>query len=55
VLGFAAAVSSGPLGGGRLSQVGPAAVEVGLVGAGVVAAGALLGAAATRLATHPQP
>lgn len=52
VLGLAGAVSSGPLGGGRLSQVGPAAVQVGLVGAGVVAAGALLGAAATRLATH---
>jgi hypothetical protein len=51
VLGLAGAVSAGPLGGGRLSQVGPVAVQVGLVATGVVAAGALLGAAATRLAT----
>jgi Family of unknown function (DUF6350) len=54
VLGLAGAVSSGPLGGGRLSQVGPAAVQVGLVGAAVIGAGALLGAAAIRLTTrHP--
>jgi hypothetical protein len=52
LLGLACAVSSGPLGGGRLAQVGPAAGQVGLVGAGVVAVGAVLGAVATRLATR---
>ena len=52
LLGLACAVSSGPLGGGRLAQVGPAAGQVGLVGAGVVAVGTVLGAVATRLATR---
>jgi hypothetical protein len=55
VLGLACAVSSGPLGGGRLSQVGPVAWQVGLAGAGVVVVGALLGTIATRVATHPRP
>jgi hypothetical protein len=53
VLGLACALSSGPLGGGRLSQVGPVAWQVGLAGAGVVVAGALLGTIATRAATRP--
>lgn len=53
VLMLACAVSSGPLGGGRLAQVGPAAVQVGLVGAVVVAVGALIGAIATRSLAHP--
>ncbi|MBQ0990847.1 hypothetical protein KBX08_12190 [Micromonospora sp. H61] len=48
VLGAAAAVSGGPLGVGRLSQVGPVGWQVGAVAAGVIAVGALLGAAATR-------
>lgn len=52
VLGLACVVSSGPLGGGRLSQVGPVAWQVGLVAAGVVAGGALLGTATTRLAVR---
>jgi hypothetical protein len=54
VLGLACAVSSGPLGGGRLAQVGPAAGQVGLVAAGVVVVGAILGTVAARLATHPR-
>jgi hypothetical protein len=53
LLGAAAAISGGPLGGGRLSQVGPVAWQVGVVTAAVVAAGALLGAAATRVLTRP--
>ncbi|MFI6234582.1 DUF6350 family protein [Micromonospora sp. NPDC050784] len=48
VLGAAAAVSGGPLGAGRLAQVGPVGWQVGAVAAGVIAVGALLGAAATR-------
>ncbi|WP_327034011.1 DUF6350 family protein [Micromonospora ureilytica] len=52
VLGAAAAVSGGPLGAGRLAQVGPVGWQVGAVAAGVIAAGALLGAAATRALTR---
>jgi Family of unknown function (DUF6350) len=48
VLGLASAASSGPLGGGRLAEVGPAAVQVGMVAAGVVMVGALLGTVAAR-------
>ncbi|MFF5179550.1 DUF6350 family protein [Micromonospora sp. NPDC000316] len=48
LLGVAAAISGGPLGAGRLAQVGPVAWQVGVVAAGVIAVGALLGAAATR-------
>ncbi|MET8044817.1 DUF6350 family protein [Micromonospora sp. NPDC005215] len=49
LLGVAAAVSGGPLGAGRLVQVGPVGWQVGAVAAGVIAVGALLGAAATRV------
>ncbi|WP_330438950.1 DUF6350 family protein [Micromonospora sp. NBC_00821] len=52
VLGAAAAISGGPLGAGRLSQVGPVGWQVGAVAAGVIAVGALLGAAATRALTR---
>ncbi|MEU1589377.1 DUF6350 family protein [Micromonospora sp. NPDC005710] len=52
VLGAAAAVSGGPLGAGRLAEVGPVGWQVGAVAAGVVAVGALLGAAATRALTR---
>ncbi|MGC4848348.1 DUF6350 family protein [Micromonospora sp. DT15] len=52
VLGAAAAVSGGPLGAGRLSQVGPVGWQVGAVAAGVIAVGALVGAAATRALTR---
>lgn len=50
VLGLAAVASSGPLGGGRLSSMGPVAWQVGLLGAGVVAGGAVLGTVTARLA-----
>ncbi|MEV4812689.1 cell division protein PerM [Micromonospora avicenniae] len=52
LLGAAAALSGGPLGGGRLAEMGPVAWQVGAVTAAVVAAGALLGAAATRTFTR---
>ncbi|MEU7610674.1 DUF6350 family protein [Micromonospora sp. NPDC049204] len=48
LLGVAAALSGGSLGAGRLAQVGPVGWQVGAVAAGVIAVGALLGAAATR-------
>ncbi|MEU8084106.1 DUF6350 family protein [Micromonospora sp. NPDC049101] len=52
LIGVAAAVSGGPLGAGRLAQVGPVGWQVGAVAAGVIAVGALLGAAATRALTR---
>ncbi|WBB66488.1 DUF6350 family protein [Micromonospora sp. WMMD812] len=52
LLGAVAAASAGPLGGGRLAQMGPVAWQVALVTTAVVAAGALLGAAATRAFTR---
>ncbi|NYH43344.1 hypothetical protein HNR22_003071 [Micromonospora jinlongensis] len=52
LLGVAAAVSGGPLGAGRLAQVGPVGWQVGAVAAVVIAVGALLGAAATRALTR---
>ncbi|WP_410811910.1 DUF6350 family protein [Micromonospora sp. 067-2] len=52
LLGVAAAVSGGPLGGGRLAQVGPVGWQVGAVAAGVIAVGAVIGAAATRALTR---
>jgi hypothetical protein len=51
VLALSAVLSSGSLGGGRLSVVGPVAWQVGALAAGVVAAGAILGAVATRAFT----
>ncbi|TDC32431.1 hypothetical protein E1211_20910 [Micromonospora sp. 15K316] len=53
LLGAAAALSGGPLGGGRLAEMGPVAWQVGAVTTAVVAAGTLLGAAATRAFTRP--
>jgi hypothetical protein len=50
-LGAAAYASAGPLGAGRLSVVGPFGWQVALVAAGVVALGAVLGAASSRAAT----
>ncbi|MEH1169115.1 DUF6350 family protein [Micromonospora sp. CPCC 205539] len=52
LVGVAAAASGGPLGAGRLAQVGPVAWQVGAVAAGVIAVGALIGAAATRVLTR---
>ncbi|MDG4806150.1 DUF6350 family protein [Micromonospora sp. WMMD1120] len=56
LLGVAAVVSGGPLGAGRLAQVGPVGWQVGAVAAAVIAVGALIGAAATRVLTRtPAP
>jgi len=51
VLGTAAYASAGPLGAGRLAVMGPVAWQVALVATGVVALGAVLGAASARAAT----
>ncbi|WP_406040946.1 DUF6350 family protein [Micromonospora sp. NBC_00898] len=53
VLGAAAAASGGPLGGGRLAEIGPVSWQVAGVATLVVAAGALLGAAGTKLLARP--
>jgi len=55
VLALACLAASGPLGGGRLATIGPAAMPVGLVAAGVVTAGALAAAAGTRLVAGARP
>ncbi|RKN44463.1 DUF6350 family protein [Micromonospora endolithica] len=54
LLGLAAAASAGPLGAGRLAQVGPVAWQVGAVAAAITAVGAVLGAAATRVLVRPR-
>ncbi|SCG54491.1 cell division protein PerM [Micromonospora coxensis] len=51
--GLAAAASGGPLGGGRLAEIGPVPWQVGLVATAVVAVGALLGAAAGKVLARP--
>lgn len=48
LLTFAALVSGGSLGGGRMAQIGPVGWQVGLAATLVVLIGALLGAAAKR-------
>jgi Family of unknown function (DUF6350) len=48
VLAFAAWASAGPLGGGHLSQVGPHPWPLAGIAAGLVAAGAVVAAAATK-------
>ncbi|MGK5676034.1 cell division protein PerM [Micromonospora sp. URMC 106] len=55
LLGAAAAASAGSLGGGRLAEMGPVAWQVGGVATAVIAVGALLGAAATRVLARPTP
>ncbi|SCL19440.1 hypothetical protein GA0070616_1743 [Micromonospora nigra] len=52
LLGAAAAASGGPLGGGRLAEVGPVGWQVAAVTTAVCGVGALLGAAATRWLTR---
>jgi hypothetical protein len=49
LLGLAGWLSGGPLGSGRLAVIGPDGGQVALVGALVVAVGALLAAAATKV------
>ena len=51
VLGGAALVSSGPLGAGRMAEIGPVAWQVAAMAALVVAVGAMIGAAGTRIFT----
>ncbi|QLQ37765.1 DUF6350 family protein [Micromonospora robiginosa] len=53
LLGLVAAASGGPLGGGRLAEVGPSPWPVFGVATLVVAVGAVLGAAATRTLIRP--
>lgn len=48
LLGTLAWLSSGPLGAGRLAEIGPVPWQVGVVGAAVVAVSTSLGAAAAR-------
>jgi hypothetical protein len=48
LLGLAAMASGGPLGGGRLAEFGPVWWQMGAVASGVIALGALIGAAAKR-------
>ncbi|MEH0828603.1 cell division protein PerM, partial [Micromonospora sp. CPCC 205714] len=47
--GLAAAASGGPLGGGRLAEIGPVPWQVAAVSTAVVTIGALLGAAAAKV------
>ncbi|MFF5174809.1 DUF6350 family protein [Micromonospora sp. NPDC000089] len=53
LVGLAAAASGGPLGGGRLAEIGPVPWQVGAVSTAVVMTGALLGAAAARATAGP--
>ncbi|MDQ7903262.1 DUF6350 family protein [Phytohabitans sp. ZYX-F-186] len=53
VLGAGALVSGGPLGGGRMAEIGPVAWQVAAMSAVVVAVGAVIGAAGTRAFTGP--
>lgn len=53
VAGLAAAASGGPLGGGRLAEIGPVPWQVAAVATAVVTVGALLGAAAAKVLDRP--
>jgi hypothetical protein len=53
MLGLAALFSGGPLGGGRLAEIGPVGWQVAAMATLVVAAGSMVGAAATRAMVHP--
>ncbi|HEX5595077.1 MAG TPA: DUF6350 family protein [Micromonosporaceae bacterium] len=53
LLGLAAIVSGGPLGDGRLSEIGPVGWQVAAAASVLVTLGTLLGAAATRAFTNP--
>ncbi|WP_341717555.1 DUF6350 family protein [Micromonospora sp. FIMYZ51] len=52
LLGLVAEASGGPVGAGRLAEVGPVGWQVGLAATLVIGAGAVLGAAATRWLTQ---
>ena len=49
VLGLASFAASGSLGAGRLASIGPRALPVAMVGAGIITVGAVLAVLATRL------
>lgn len=49
LLCLASLAASGPLGAGRLALIGPRAVPVAVVGAGIIAVGSVVAATATRL------
>jgi hypothetical protein len=53
VLGAGALASGGPLGGGRMAEIGPVAWQVAAMSALVVAVGAVIGAAGTRVFSGP--
>ncbi|HEX5541260.1 MAG TPA: DUF6350 family protein [Micromonospora sp.] len=53
VLGLAALVSGGPLGDGRLAQIGPVGWQVAAAASVLVTVGTLIGAAATRAFAGP--
>ncbi|WFE25021.1 DUF6350 family protein [Solwaraspora sp. WMMD791] len=53
ILGAGAAASSGPLGAGRLAEVGPVAWQVAAVAGAVVGVGAAIGAGAARAVAAP--
>ncbi|WDZ85238.1 DUF6350 family protein [Micromonospora cathayae] len=55
LLGAVAAFSGGPLGGGRLAELGPVAWQVTAVTTAVLTVGALIGAAAARTFSRPDP
>ncbi|MER5701279.1 DUF6350 family protein [Micromonospora sp. NPDC002296] len=55
LLGVLAGASGGPLGGGRLAEIGPVPWQVAGTATAVIAAGALLGAAATRSLSKGRP
>ncbi|MER7458184.1 DUF6350 family protein [Micromonospora sp. NPDC126480] len=53
LLGVVAAASGGPLGGGRLAEVGPVPWQVAAVATAVTAVGVLIGATAARMLSRP--
>jgi hypothetical protein len=55
LLGLVGWFSGGPLGSGRLAVIGPTGWTVGLVAAGVVALGAVIASAATRVLSAARP
>lgn len=53
ILGLAAAASGGPLGAGRLTEIGPVPWQVAAAGGALVAVAAMVGAAAARAVAAP--
>jgi len=55
LLGVVAIASGGPLGAGRLAEIGPVGWQVALAATGVVTSGSLIGALAARAVAAPVP